>query len=58
MLKRIIAIGFILLCTTLAWVILGGTILSALYWVTQRRREVAMAEAEEKTAINKMKERS
>ena len=29
-------------------VIMGGTILSALYWVTQRRREVALAEAEEK----------
>ncbi len=36
-------------------VIMGGTILSALYWVTQRRREVALAEAEEKSAINKMK---
>ncbi len=37
-------------------VIMGGTILSALYWVTQRRREVALAEAEEKAAINKIKE--
>ncbi len=37
-------------------VIMGGTILSALYWVTQRRREVALSEAEEKAAINKMKE--
>ncbi len=36
-------------------VIMGGTILSALYWVTQRRREVALAEAEEKAAITKMK---
>jgi len=36
-------------------VIMGGTILSALYWVTQRRREVALAEAEEKAAINKIK---
>jgi formate dehydrogenase iron-sulfur subunit len=36
-------------------VIMGGTILSALYWVTQRRREVALAEAEEKSAINKIK---
>jgi len=36
-------------------VVMGGTILSALYWVTQRRREVALAEAEEKSAINKMK---
>ena len=35
---------------------MGGTILSALYWVTQRRREVALAEAEEKAAINKIKE--
>ena len=26
-------------------VIMGGTILSALYWVTQRRREVALAES-------------
>ena len=32
-------------------VIMGGTILSALYWVTQRRREVALAEAEDKSAI-------
>ncbi|MGC2110507.1 MAG: 4Fe-4S dicluster domain-containing protein [Candidatus Korobacteraceae bacterium] len=37
-------------------VIMGGTILSALYWVTQRRREVALAEAEEKAAISKIKE--
>ncbi len=36
-------------------VIMGGTILSALYWVTQRRREVALAEAEEKATINKIK---
>ena len=36
-------------------VIMGGTILSALYWVTQRRREVALAEAEEQSAINKIK---
>jgi hypothetical protein len=36
-------------------VIMGGTILSALYWVTQRRREVALAEAEEKSAINRIK---
>ena len=36
-------------------VIMGGTILSALYWVTQRRREVARAEAKEKAAISKMK---
>ena len=40
-------------------VIMGGTVLSALYWVTQRRREVALAEAEEKAARNKItKERS
>jgi formate dehydrogenase iron-sulfur subunit len=36
-------------------VIMGGTILSALYWVTQRRREVALAEAEEKATIDKIK---
>jgi len=36
-------------------VIMGGTILSALYWVTQRRREVALAEAEDKAAMKKMK---
>jgi len=32
----------------------GGTILSALYWITQRR-DVAIAEAEEKAAINRIK---
>jgi hypothetical protein len=32
---------------------MGGTILSALYWVTQRRHEVALAEAEEKATINR-----
>ena len=36
-------------------VIMGGTILSALYWITQRRREVALAEAEEKVTINQIK---
>lgn len=36
-------------------VIMGGTILSALYWITQRRREVALAEAEEKATINRIK---
>ena len=36
-------------------VIMGGTILSALYCVTQRRREVALAEAEEKATIAKIK---
>ena len=36
-------------------VIMGGTILSALYWVTQRRREVALAEGEEAAAINQIK---
>ena len=36
-------------------VIMGGTILSALYWVTQRRRDVASAEAQEKAAISQMK---
>jgi formate dehydrogenase iron-sulfur subunit len=35
-------------------VIMGGTILSGLYWITQRRRDVALAEAEEK-AINRIK---
>jgi len=35
-------------------VIMGGTVLSALYWVTQRRREVALAEAEEKAAISRL----
>jgi len=39
-------------------VIMGGTILSALYWVTQRRREVALAEAEKKATANRMKGRS
>jgi formate dehydrogenase iron-sulfur subunit len=28
-------------------VLVGGSLLSALYWITQRRREVALAEAEE-----------
>jgi len=36
-------------------VIMGGTILSALYWITQRRRDVALAEAEEKAAIHQVK---
>lgn len=36
-------------------VIMGGTILSALYWITQRRREVALAEAEEKLTISRLK---
>jgi hypothetical protein len=36
-------------------VIMGGPILSALYWITQRRRDVAIAEAEEKAAINRIK---
>jgi formate dehydrogenase iron-sulfur subunit len=36
-------------------VIMGGTILSALYWITQRRRDVALAEAEEKAAIHRIK---
>lgn len=36
-------------------VIMGGTILSALYWITQRRREVALAEAEDKVNINRIK---
>jgi hypothetical protein len=35
---------------------MGGTILSALYWVTQRRREVALAEGEEELTINRMNE--
>jgi dihydroxyacid dehydratase/phosphogluconate dehydratase len=37
-------------------VVIGGTMLSALYWITQRRREVALAEAEEKSAIKRIKE--
>jgi len=37
-------------------VVMGGTILSALYWITQRRREVALAEAEEKSAIDRIKQ--
>ena len=36
-------------------VIMGGTILSALYWITQRRREVALAEGEEQATINRTK---
>ena len=36
-------------------VIMGGTILSALYWITQRRRDVALTEAEEKAAITRIK---
>ena len=31
-------------------VMVGGSILAGLYWVTQRRREVALAEAEERAA--------
>jgi len=31
-------------------VLVGGALLSALYWITQRRREVALAEAEENQA--------
>ena len=37
-------------------VVLGGTILSALYWITQRRREVALAEGESKATVNQTKE--
>jgi hypothetical protein len=37
-------------------VIMGGTILSALYWVTQRRREVALAEAEQKAGSGKTRQ--
>jgi formate dehydrogenase iron-sulfur subunit len=37
-------------------VIMGGTILSGLYWITQRRREVALAEAEERAAISRKKD--
>jgi len=36
-------------------VIMGGTVLSALYWITQRRREVARAEAEDKAARSNLK---
>jgi formate dehydrogenase iron-sulfur subunit len=38
-------------------VLVGGAMLSGLYWITQRRAEVAMAEAQEKTATRD-KERS
>jgi hypothetical protein len=34
-------------------VIMGGTILSALYWITQRRREVALAEDKSTMSSNK-----
>jgi hypothetical protein len=34
---------------------MGGAILSALYWITQRRREVALAEATERVTINRIK---
>jgi formate dehydrogenase iron-sulfur subunit len=33
-------------------VMVGGSILSGLYWITQRRREVALAEAQEREAKN------
>jgi len=38
-------------------VIMGGSILSALYWVTQRRREVALAEAAEQSSGRNTKDR-
>lgn len=31
-------------------ILMGGALLSGLYWITQRRAEVAMAEAQEKSA--------
>jgi formate dehydrogenase iron-sulfur subunit len=37
-------------------VIMGGTILSALYWITQRRREVTLAEAAKKQTGNDAKD--
>jgi len=37
-------------------VIMGGTILSALYWITQRRREVALAESAGKSGVNQSNE--
>ena len=36
-------------------VIMGGAILSALYWITQRRREVALAEGTEKAGLDRIK---
>jgi formate dehydrogenase iron-sulfur subunit len=33
-------------------VLVGGSLLAGLYWITQRRREVALAEAAEKAARN------
>src|SRR3974390_2487848 len=37
-------------------VIMGGTILSALYWITQRRREDALAESAGKSGVNQSNE--
>jgi len=37
-------------------VIMGGTILSALYWITQRRREVALAESAGKSGVSQSNE--
>ncbi|HEY3928220.1 MAG TPA: hypothetical protein VGL89_07595 [Candidatus Koribacter sp.] len=34
-------------------VMVGGSILSGLYWITQRRKEVALAEAVEREDKNK-----
>jgi hypothetical protein len=33
-------------------VLVGGSLLAGLYWITQRRRDVALAEAAEKAARN------
>jgi hypothetical protein len=33
-------------------VVIGGSLLAGLYWITQRRRQVAMAEAEKPEAVD------
>jgi formate dehydrogenase iron-sulfur subunit len=38
-------------------VMVGGSILAGLYWVTQRRKEVALAEALEREVKNKQEGR-
>jgi len=39
-------------------VVIGGTILSALYWITQRRHEVALAETQQKPGTRTDEERN
>ena len=34
-------------------VLVGGAMLSGMYWITQRRRQVALAEAQEKSNSEK-----